>query len=222
MAIALTEAGWANSKYYITTVILIICLSSINTAIFLASRALFQWSADGYGPKIFCKTTKRGIPWVSIHFCHLFGFLSILSYSSGSTVAYTYVVNVGGVAAFIVWSSICYIHLRFRYFWLKSGRSVSELPFKSRFYPYSNYFTIFLGILLVLVQGWGCFKPFDYKTFIDAYILIPVFLICWLVYDLFYFKKGFVKLEQIDFDFDRRPDLDELNDSEIEHVHSDK
>lgn len=218
MVIALTEAGWANSKYYITTVILVICVSSINSSIYLASRALFQWSADGYGPKIFTKVTERGVPWLAIHFCHLFGFLSILSYSAGSSVAYAYIVNVTGVAAFIVWTAICVTHLRFRTFWLQAGRLVTDLPYVAMFYPYGNYFTIFIGILLTLVQGWGCFKPFDYKSFIDAYILIPAFFICWAIYDLWYFKAGFVKFQDVDLDFDRRPDLDDVDESEIDHA----
>jgi amino acid transporter len=214
MAIALTEAGWVNAKYYVTSMILVICLSSINTAIYLASRALFSWADKGYGPKIFTKTTARGVPYVAIHTCHLFGFLSILSYSSGSTVAYAYIVNVTGVAAFIIWASIGVIHLRFRKLWIASGRTTAELPFKSAFFPYTNYFSISLGIVLVLVQGWSVFKPFDYKNFIDAYILLPAFFICWASYD-YYFKTGFVKVENIDFDEDRRPDVDEVEELKI-------
>lgn len=44
MTIAFTNAGWENSKYFVTTFILITCVSSINSAIYFASRALFTWA----------------------------------------------------------------------------------------------------------------------------------------------------------------------------------
>lgn len=210
MTIAFTNAGWANGKYFVTTMIWITCFSSINSAIFFASRALFTWAKEGYGPKIFTKVNKRGIPYVAIHFVHLFGFLSILSYKSGSSVAYNYIVSVTGVASFIVWTCISITHLRFRKAYIKNGLPLEELPFLAPLFPWSNYIAITLGIVLTLVQSWSCFVPFDYKTFIDGYIMLPLFFIVWFCYDFFYFKNGFIKFNEIDFDSGRRPDLDDL------------
>lgn len=211
MTIALTNAGWANSKYFVTTMVWITCFSSINTAIFFASRALFTWSKAGYGPKIFSKVNKKGIPYIAVHTVHVFGFLSILSYKSGSSVAYGYIVNVSGVATFIVWTGISAIHWRFRRAYVQRGLPLEDLPFKSPFFPWTNYLAIVLGVLLCLVQGWSCFVPFDYKTFIDAYILLPLFFVSWFCYDRFYFKeKLLISFEQMEFDSGRRPDLDDV------------
>jgi amino acid transporter len=218
MTIALTNAGWANSKYFVTSFILLTCISSINSAIYFASRALFTWAEAGYGPKILTKATKHGIPWVAIHGVHLTGFLSILSYKSGSSVAYGYIVNVAGVAAFIAWTGIIVTHYRFRTAWVAQGHALDKLPFVSKWFPYTDYVGFILGVLLVLVQGWSVFKPFDYKGFIDSYIMLPVFFICWFCYDKFYFKEGFIKAHEIDFTAGRRPDLDDNVGCDIDEI----
>ncbi|AQZ18190.1 (ZYRO0D09086g) [Zygosaccharomyces parabailii] len=230
MTIAMTHAGWENSKYFVTTMIWITCISSINTAIYFGSRSLFTLCQAGYGPKIFTKVNKRGIPYVAIHSCHALGFLSILSYSSGSQKAYSYIVNVGGVACFIVWTGICVTHIRFRKGWIRKGHSLESLPYKSPLFPFLNYFAIVIGVVLTLVQSWSCFKPFDYKTFIDGYILLALFPVFWFCYDFFYFKKGIIKYEEMDFITGKRPDLDgdagieldaEVNNVEILDQHDD-
>lgn len=209
MTIAFTNAGWENSKYFVTTFILLTCISSINSAIYFASRSLFTWAEAGFGPKIFAKTTKHGVPWVAIHTVHLTGFISILSYKSGSSVAYGYIVNVAGVAAFLAWTGVIVTHWRFRTAWVAQGYSLDALPFRSYWFPYTDYVGFALGVLLVLVQGWSVFKPFDYKGFIDGYIMLPAFFICWFCYDYFYFKQGIIKTHEIDFTVGRRPDLDD-------------
>lgn len=218
MTIALHNAGWDNGKYLITTIIMVTCFSSINSAIYFASRSVFTWSKAGFGPKIFTKVDRKGIPYVAIHSCHLFGFLSILSYSAGSSVAYSYIVNVTGVAAFMVWTSICVTHLRFRWGYLAQGHPIKKLPYISRIFPWGNYIAIVIGIVLTLVQSWSCFVPFDYKAFIDGYIMLPFFFIVWAVYDLWYFKEGIIKYEDMDFITGRRPDLDDDVGKEIDDM----
>ncbi|VEU23447.1 DEKNAAC104600 [Brettanomyces naardenensis] len=208
MSIALIQAGWSNAPYFIASMILMTCLSSINSAIYISSRALFTWSQQGYGPKIFAKVNKKGVPYVAVHVVHLFCFLSIMSWKAGSAVAYSYIVNVSGVAAFIVWTAIVIIHVRFRNGWLKQGYKLDDLPFKSPLFPWSNIVSITIGVVLILVQGWTVFKPFEVGPFIDAYILLPLFFVFWAGYDYF-FKGHILKYEEMDFETGRRPDLDD-------------
>ncbi|GME94925.1 unnamed protein product [Ambrosiozyma monospora] len=215
MTIALTNAGWENSKYFITTMILITCISAINSSIYLGSRTIFHWSKDGYGPKILSKVDKRGVPMIAIHFMHVFCFISIMSYKSGSADAYNYIVNIAGIAAFIVWTSVSIIHLRFRKGWLVQKLDLAELPFKSPMFPYFNYLSIFIGVLLTLVQGWTVFKPFQVGQFIDSYILLPFFFIVWFAYD-WYYKTWIVRPQDMDFLTGRRPDLDAVIGAEKE------
>lgn len=88
---------------------------------------------------------------------------------------------------------------------------MDKLPFKTAWFPWLDFVGFAFGILLILVQGWSVFKPFDYKGFIDGYILLPIFAIVWFCYDKFYFKEGFVPAREIDFSEGRRPDLDDAS-----------
>lgn len=198
MTIALTDAGWKNSGYFVTTVVFITCLSSINSAIYFAARSLKRLSDDGYAPKIFSKVTKQGVPWVAAQVVHLFGFLSLLSMESSSAIAYSYIINLAGVGAFIVWTGIVYTHFRFRVGWYKQGGTANELPYKAPLFPYANIVGIVLGIVLTLVQGWTVFKPFDAGQFVDLYILLPLFFIIWGAFKLG-LKSKWVKYDEMDF-----------------------
>lgn len=168
------------------------------------------------GPKVFTTTDKNGVPWVAVHTCHLFGFLCLLSISSGSAIAYSYIINVTSVAAFIVWTAISFTHLRFRKGWVSQGKSLNELGFLAPLFPWLNIFAIILGIVLILVQGWSSFDPWNKSTFIDAYIMLPVFFLVWGGYDLFYFKSRLIKYADMDFVTGKRHDMDDVsNDVEL-------
>lgn len=219
MTIALTNAGWENSKYFIASIVLITCISAINSSIYLASRTLYTWALNGYGPKIFTKTSQNGVPYIAIHSVHIFCLISIMTYSAGAANAYGYIVNIAGVSAFIVWTSVSIIHLRFRKGWYAHGYTNKDLPYCAPFFPWSNYIAIIIGIVLTLVQGWSVFVPFDVGTFIDAYILLPLFFIVWFAYDL-YFKSWIVKIGDFDFKTGRRPDMDEIVDVENKNLNS--
>lgn len=212
MTIALVEAGWKNAGYYVTTIVFITCFSSINSAVYFASRALLKLSVDGYAPKIFTKVSKRGVPWVAVHCTHLFGFLSLLAMDSSSSIAYNYIVNLAGISAFMVWTAIVYAQYRFRKGWIKQGNSTEDLYYKSPFYPYTNYCAMTLGVILCLVQGWAVFVPFNAGEFVDYYILLPIFFILWAIYK-FALKSKWVKYEDMDFISDRNADF-EVDDVE--------
>lgn len=198
MTIALTQAGWANAGYFVTTIILVTCLSSINSAIYLSSRSLFGLAQEGNAPKIFTKVDKRGTPYMAIHTCHLTGFLSILAIGSNSAVAYSYIVGLAGVCAFIVWTAIALAQMRFRRGWLKQGLPLDEIIFKTPLFPWVPLVAFGLGLILILVQGWSTLYPFDAGQFVDVYIMIPIFFIMWAAYS-FYHKRFWIKYEDMDF-----------------------
>lgn len=221
MTIALMNAGWKNAGYYVSTVVLITCLSSINSAIYFAARCLKRLADDGYAPGVFTKVTKQGVPWVATQVVHLFGFLSLLSIESSSSVAYGYIVNLAGVCAFIVWTGIVFCHYRFRTGWYKQGKTDDELPYKSPLYPYTNYVGIGLGIVLTLVQGWSVFKPFAAGDFVDVYIMLPLFFIFWAGFK-FYLKSSWIKYDEMDFVSDRQETEGTYLDGSATSEHSEK
>ena len=208
MTIAIQNAGWEGGVHLINAFIFATCLSAINASIYIGSRTILFMAQDGKAPRFLGWTNTRGVPVPSILVTNLFGFLALLNLSQGAGRAYSYIVNLSGVATFVVWGAICFIHIRFRRAWSAQGRSPDDLPFKSFGYPYNAYFGLGANIFLALVQGWTTLSPFDAGTFVDAYILLPLFPIIYIVYK-FWNKTTYWRIGEIDLDAGRRKDLDE-------------
>ena len=208
MTIALQNAGWEAGVHLINAFIFVTCLSAVNSSIYIGSRTLLYMAQDGMAPKFLGWTDRRGVPIPAIVFTNLCGALSMMNVSTGASKAYGYIVNLSGVSTFLVWGAISLTHIRFRAAWKAQGHTESELPFVSMFYPYNAYFGLFANIFLALIQGWSTFAPFDAGSFVDAYILLPLFGVIYIVYKLI-FKTKLWRAHEIDLQSGRRRDLDE-------------
>ncbi|KAF3914588.1 hypothetical protein ABW21_db0207240 [Orbilia brochopaga] len=207
MTIAIQNAGWHGGVHLINTFIFLTCLSAVNASIYIASRTILFMAQDGKAPKFLGWTDTRGVPIIAIVFSNLFGALSMMNVSTGAGKAYGYIVNLSGVSTFLVWGAISFIHIRFRRAWTKQGRTLDQLPFKSFGYPYNAYFGVFSNVFLALVQGWSTLSPFNAGNFVDAYILLPLFPIIYVVFK-WWNKTKYWRLEEIDLDEGRRLDVD--------------
>lgn len=207
MTVAIRIAGWESGVHLINTFILITCLSAVNSSIYIGSRTVLFMAQEKKAPGFLGYTDARGVPVAAIVFTNLFGALSMMNVSTGAGKAYTYIVNLSGVSTFLVWGAISFIHLRFRSAWAKQGHTEGQLPFKSALYPCNAYFGLAANIFLALVQGWQTLNPFDAGNFVDAYVLLPLFVIIFVVYKVL-FRTKFRNLQDIDLDSNRRKDVD--------------
>ncbi|CAJ2508936.1 Uu.00g139620.m01.CDS01 [Anthostomella pinea] len=208
MTIAIQNAGWQGGVHLINAFILVTCISAINSSIYISSRTLLFMAQDGKAPKILGWTNKHGVPVYAIIFANACGALSMMNISTGAAKAYSYIVALSGVSTFLVWGSISFTHIRFRQAWAAQGYHETRLPFKSLWYPWNAYFGLAANIFLALVQGWTTFAPFDAGGFVDAYILLPLFGIIYVVYKVV-FKTRFWRVEEIDLQSGRRRDIDQ-------------
>ncbi|USW49408.1 Putative amino acid permease [Septoria linicola] len=207
MTVAIQIAGWEGGVHLINAFILITCLSACNSSIYIGSRTVLYMAQGGQAPRFFGRTTKRGVPVYAIILTNAFGALSMMNISTGASKAYSYIVNLSGVSTFLVWASISFIHIRFRSAWAKQGRSVDDLPYRSLWYPWNAYFGLGANVFLALVQGWTTLSPFDTGTFVDAYILLPLFPVIWIVFKLIN-RTHYWRSHEMDLDSGRRVDLD--------------
>ena len=165
---------------------------------------------SGKAPRFIGRTNKGGVPIWAILITNAVGAISMMNVSTGASKAYGYIVNLSGVSTFLVWASISFIHIRFRRAWTIQKRSVSEIPFKSMFYPYVAYFGLAANIFLALVQGWTTLSPFVAGDFVDAYILLPLFGLIYVVCKIYWRGTDpFKRTGEIDLDSGRRIDLDQ-------------
>ncbi|KAH6970804.1 amino acid permease/ SLC12A domain-containing protein [Ilyonectria sp. MPI-CAGE-AT-0026] len=209
MTIAIQTAGWEGGVHLINSFILITCLSAINSSIYIGSRTVLYMAQSGKAPKILGWTNSRGVPVWAILLTNAVGAISMMNVSTGASKAYSYIVNLSGVSTFLVWGSISLIHIRFRRAWVAQGRNISELPYKALWYPGLTYLGLGACIFLAFIQGWTTLSPFDAGTFVDAYILIPLFGIIYVACKLYWGSSDPIKRSwSIDLDSGRRTDLD--------------
>lgn len=208
MTVALQNAGWEGGVHLINAFIFVTCLSAVNSSIYIGSRTILYMAQDGKAPRFLGYTDKRGVPVFAIIFTNLCGALSMMNVSTGASKAYGYIVNLSGVSTFLVWGAISFIHIRFRSAWKAQGHTVEELPFKSLWYPYNAWFGLGANVFLALIQGWSTFSPFNAGNFVDAYILLPLFVVIYGVYKLV-FKTETRRSADVDLQNGRRRDLDE-------------
>ncbi|CAD1809158.1 General amino acid permease AGP3 [Candida parapsilosis] len=213
MTIAIQRAGWEGGAHLINAFIVAVCVSAINSSIYTGSRAMVHLANERCAPSILKWVNKQGVPYASVILMNLFGLISLMNQSTGAAEAYNYIVNISGVAVFIVWGNVCFYHLRFRRAMKLQGRSTDELPYKGLWYPVLPIAGVVLNIFLALIQGWSTFKPFSGKDFVDAYILLPVFFIFFIGFKLWH-KSKWVNLNEVDLDEGRRHDTDFIEDGE--------
>lgn len=211
ITIAITRAGWSGAPHLVNAFILVTCISAVNSSIYIGSRSIINLANEGAAPRFLTYVTKRGVPAFAIILMNAFGFLSMMNVSTGAAEAYNYIVNLSGVSVFIVWGSINFAHLRFRRALKLQGVSTATLPYRGIWFPWLTYLGLFGNVFLGLIQGWSYFKPFDAGNFVDAYILLPVFVVIFLFVKVIK-KTKWVDLATVDLDAGRRKDLD----SEIE------
>lgn len=207
MSVAITRAGWEGGVHLVNAFILITCVSAINSSLYIGSRTIVHLANEGSAPRFLRRTNKQGVPYLAVILFNLFGLLSLMNISTGAAAAYLYIVNLSGVAVFVVWGAVNAYHIRFRKAWALQGRSIADLPYRGLWYPWLPILGIVLNVFLALIQGWSTFKPFSAKDFVDAYILIPFFFVLAAFLKLVNRTK-WVYLEDVDLDDGRRTDID--------------
>ncbi|CAN3376224.1 hypothetical protein DIURU_004665 [Diutina rugosa] len=215
MSIAIQRAGWSGGVHLINAFILVTCISAINSSIYIGSRTIVNLAKERNAPWFLGWVNRHGVPYMAVILMNAFGLLSLMNVSTGAAEAYNYIVNISGVAVFIVWGNISLYHIRFRLALKKQGRSTDELPYKGLWYPWIPLFSLVLNVFLALVQGWMYFVPFDAANFVDSYILLPVFPVFYVGLKLINRTK-WVTLDKVDLDAGRRVDLDIRDDDEKE------
>jgi amino acid transporter len=153
-------------------------LSSMNSAVYVASRSLVSLASSGRAPRFFARTTKNGTPVPALVLSNGLGLIAMLNYKTGPALVFTYLINISGSATFIAWAIIGVIHLRFRRAWKAQGHEVKDLPYRAMFFPYGTLFVVFINTFLVIIAGYANFiDGFDTVGFVVNYVVIAVFVV---------------------------------------------
>ena len=108
------------------------------------------------------------------------GLISVFAFLSnhfGGQKIYQLLYNASSLSGFIIWLGIAICHLRFRKAWVAQGRSLDDLKFKSKFYPYGPWIAIVLFLAVIFGANKSVFEApvFSWFDFISSYLVLPLF-----------------------------------------------
>lgn len=177
--IAARRAGIKVVPSIINTVVLTSAWSAGNSGVLGGSRVLYSLALDGKAPKIFTRINRYGIPYVAVSLFGLFMALAYMTVSSGASNVFSWLSSLVAVATLTNWIVITVTYLRLFYGLQKQGVSRHErMPWASPFQPYLSWYALFLELLILLTGGYATFINGEWstKTFVSAYVNIPLFL----------------------------------------------
>ena len=164
--------------HIMNAVILSSVLSCGNSSMYVASRMLYAMAHSGKAPRLFGRLNRRGVPFAALLGTGLISAVAFFASLVGDQKIYQIFYNASGLSGFVIWLGIAVCHLRFRRAWLAQGRSLDELKFKARFYPYGPWLAVVLFTVVLFGANIGVFQTpvFSWFDFITSYLTIPVFI----------------------------------------------
>jgi lysine-specific permease len=172
--------------YYTSNIMNAVILSSVlscgNSSMYVASRMLYAMAHSNKAPKLFGKLNQRGVPVAALWATGLVSALAFFSTLVGDQKIYQLLYNASSLSGFLIWLGIAICHLRFRKAWIAQGRSLDDLKFKSKFFPYGPWLAVILFVVVLFGANIGVFRTpvFSWFDFITGYLMIPVFVIFYL------------------------------------------
>ena len=172
--------------YYAANLMNAVILSSVlscgNSSMYVASRMLYAMAHSNKAPKLFGKLNRRGVPVAALLATGLVSALAFFSTAVGDQKIYQIFYNASSLSGFIIWLGIAICHLRFRKAWVAQGRSVDDLKFKSKFFPYGPWLALILFVTVLFGANIGVFQApvFSWFDFITGYLMIPVVVLLYL------------------------------------------
>ena len=168
---------------------------------YVASRMLHAMAHSRKAPKMFGTLNARGVPVLALLATGLVSAMAFFSTVVGDKKIYQLLYNASSLSGFIIWLGIAVCHLRFRKAWVAQGRSVDDLKFKSKFYPYGDWLALVLFLIVLFGANIGVFQTpvFSWFDFVTDYLLIPTVVVLYLGHK-FLNKTRLVPLKEADFE----------------------
>ncbi len=172
--IAIQRSGIKALPSIVNACLLTSAWSAASSDLYTSSRALYGLAISRRAPKIFARTNKRGLPWVSVLFCGLFGGLAYMSLQSSAGTVFGYFANLTAAAGLLTWWGICFVYIRFHKGMKAQGIDRATLPYKSFMNKgaAAAWFAIVMISIILFFFAWNVFykSSFVPADFITNYL----------------------------------------------------
>lgn len=184
-------------------IILTAIISACNASMYSATRVLWHLGRIKQAPQFFATTNSKGTPMIALLITALIGSSFFFVSFVGSGQIFTWLVNVSSLAGFIAWFTIALSHYRFRRAYIKQGKSLSDLPFVAKFFPWAPIIALILVSVVIVGQGVTMLTMEGRSwssviiEFLSTYVGFFAFVILYFAYK-FIKKTKLIKLEDCD------------------------
>ncbi|KAF9890183.1 hypothetical protein FE257_006344 [Aspergillus nanangensis] len=201
--IAARLAGVKVLPHIINGVLLTVVLSAANSNVYSGSRILIGLAQEGFAPRIFKKTTKKGVPYWSVMFTAAFGLLGFMNVSNQGSTVFNWLLNISSVAGLITWASLNGCHIAFMRALKSRDISRDLLPYKAMWQPWYAWYGLFFNVLITITQGFTAWiTEFSVTDFFIAYLSLILFVVLYLGHKII-FRPAFVRPHEADLDTGR-------------------
>ncbi|KAK1921855.1 amino acid transporter [Papiliotrema laurentii] len=177
--IAIENAGIKVLPSIINAALLLSGLSGAGSELFTSSRALHGLATIGSAPKVFARTSTRGVPVYAILFNAVIACLAYMSLGSTAGEAFGYFVNLGSAGGLLMWWGMCFTFVRFEAGLRAQGVARSTLPYSNRLNKGAGAAKWALGWISIVLffSGWSNFYTDSWSTgsFLTTYLPIIIF-----------------------------------------------
>ena len=193
-----------------------ICLfvfSAANSDLYIASRTLYGLASEGYAPRIFKKTDRRGVPIYSLGISAIIAFIAFLNVADDSRKVFVYFVNLVTIFGLLTWISILVAHIYFVRARKAQGIPESALAYVAPLGLWGSYGALAFCCLIALTKNFTAFIG-EFKTtdFVTGYLGIPLYLIMLIGYK---FYHGTREIRPMDADFYTGKDIIDREEEEF-------
>ncbi|MBE1444091.1 lysine-specific permease [Paenibacillus sp. OAS669] len=199
--IVFEKAGLSMAASVMNAVILTSVLSAGNSGMYASTRMLWVLAQEGKAPRFLNKLTRHGVPVFALLATAALGMFAFLSSFYGDGLVYTWLLNASGMSGFIAWLGIAISHYYFRRAYMAQGKSLKDLPYRAKWFPFGPILAGVLCVIVIIGQAMGAYSDgkIDWAYMFASYIGIPLFLAIWLGYK-WKFKTKVLKPEECVFD----------------------
>lgn len=132
-----------------SAVVLTAALSAGNSALYACSRLLWSMSKENLAPVWLGRLNRNGVPFNGILITLLLAGLSLLTQVYAADTVYLWLMSGTGLTGCLIWVIIAWCQINFRQQYEKLGGKVSDLVFRTPWYPVVPILTIVLNLGII-------------------------------------------------------------------------
>lgn len=199
--IAIRRAGIKGLPSVINAALLTSAWSAASSDLYTSTRALYGLAISRNAPRIFARTSRTGLPYISLAFCAAFCCLAYMGINTGSNKVFGWFSNMTAIAGLMTWFGIGYTYTRW-YAGLKAqGIDRRTLPFRSPLQPFAAWYVVGSTFTVCFFSGFGVFltDSWDTATFVTNYLPFVLFPIMYIIGRFVMYRSPQVKPQDMDF-----------------------